>query len=48
MLILLAGTPKGNFMEKYGIGNQITNKTSNAWKIKNFSVKKENFKFLVY
>jgi len=35
-------------MEKYGIGNQITNKTNNAWMIKNFLVNRENFKFLVY
>jgi len=35
-------------MEKYGIGNQITNKTSNAWLIKNFLVNRENFKVLVY
>ena len=35
-------------MEKYGIGNQITNKTSNVWMIKNFLVNRENFKVLVY
>jgi len=35
-------------MGKYGIGNQITNKTNNAWMIKNFLVNRENFKVLVY
>jgi hypothetical protein len=35
-------------MEKYGIGNQITNKTNNAWMIEHFLVNRGNLKVLVY